>query len=343
VRSLQRRAVERAAAVLRLRAATLRADVRRTVGAVLHEEQLDAPVGRRLQRLLPARRSATVPRRLLAPPLEQLLLTAGTPLVEQRPRTLEQPRRVDMRLRPDPADERGARLRSQELLEAGAGLLRPRENDADVAQPPHAAVERPGDVAKVTVDDRLDVPLVAPLRPAALVVAAGNLGGLVRERDQLAVAEPVDVAALASDVRDEGAVAATDEADERSEVELGRDPRLVLHRQRQGQREEQVVEPGSEYGDAARALPAELLLEPTPDPLEILLERPALVVPELASQLLELALGSRVHRPSVRREIPGRRHLARSETDVEADGASLRAPERRELPQLLPRDRTRHA
>ena len=82
VGSLERRSVERAAPVRRLRATACGADVGRPVGAVLHEQELDAAVGRGLQRLLPAGRGAAVPRGLLPPAREQLLLPAGTPLVE---------------------------------------------------------------------------------------------------------------------------------------------------------------------------------------------------------------------------------------------------------------------
>ena len=67
-------------------------------------------------------------------------------------------------------------------------------------------------------------------------MAARNIRALVRERDQLAGAQPVDVAALAPDVRDDGAVSASDDANERGEVELLGDASLVLDRQRQRQR-----------------------------------------------------------------------------------------------------------
>ena len=79
---LERRSVERAAPFRRLCAPAFRADVGRAVGTFLHEQELDATVGRSLQRLLPAGCRTAVPSGLLTPAREQLLLSAGTPLVE---------------------------------------------------------------------------------------------------------------------------------------------------------------------------------------------------------------------------------------------------------------------
>ena len=193
------------------------------------------------------------------------------------------------------------------------------------------------------VDDRLDVALVARLRPAALVVTAGNVRRLVHERDQPAAAEPIDVAALPSDVRHERTVPAPDEADERRQVELLRDPRLVLDRPRQQKRQEEVVELRREHRNAPDALAAELALEPALDPLEIARERLPLVVRERRAPLVQLPLGTREQRPRVRGEIPRGRHDARIETDVETHRAAVLRPEGRKLPQLLPRDRSGHA
>src|SRR4051794_1149591 len=128
------------------------------------------------------------------------------------------------------------------------------------------------------VDDRLDVPLVARLRPAALIVATGDVRRLVRERDQLSGAELIDIPALASDVRDERAVAVSDEANERREVELLRDAGLVVDRPRQRQRQEEIVLLGAEHGHAANSLSAELAAEPALYPLQIPRESLALVV-----------------------------------------------------------------
>jgi hypothetical protein len=192
-------------------------------------------------------------------------------------------------------------------------------------------VERVRDLAQVPVDDRLDVPLVPCLRPAALVVLPRHLGRLVGQRRELPRAKPVDVAALAADVRDERAVPAAGDPHERREVELRRDPRVVLDRPRQLERDEEVVEPGGEDGDAADTLAAELALEPGADPLEVRLERPALVVPERAPALVELAIRAREQRPRACREIAGGRHLARVEAHVQAHRTTLLRPEGGEL------------
>src|SRR5436853_5098798 len=124
VRLLQGRPVQRAAPVRRLRSAARRTHERRTIGAVLHEQELDPTVGSGLQRLLPAGGGAAVSRGLLPPAREQLLLPACTPLLEQRTSRIEEPGRIDVRLGRDPANERRTRLGREQALEAGARLLR---------------------------------------------------------------------------------------------------------------------------------------------------------------------------------------------------------------------------
>jgi hypothetical protein len=81
----------------------------------------------------------------------------------------------------------------------------------------------------MAVDEFLDVSLEAGLRPAALIVTAGNVRRLVHERDEPTAAEHVDVAALAAYVGDERAVAATDDRDEWCDMELVPDPCFVVH------------------------------------------------------------------------------------------------------------------
>jgi hypothetical protein len=210
-----------------------------------------------------------VPRRLLAPARQQLLLPAGPPRVEERPRRLEQPRRVDVRLRRDPPDECIPGLGGEQAFEAGSRLLRAGEHDPNVPEPAHAAIERVGHVPQMPVDDGLDVPLVAALRPAALVVATGDVRRLVRQRNQLARAQPVDVAALAPDVGDKRSVVPSDETNERRQIELLRDASFVLHRPRQWELQEEVVALRGEHGDATNTLTAELAAEPLVDPLDV--------------------------------------------------------------------------
>ena len=84
------RRVERAGAVLRLGAPAGRALVRLPVDALLEEEQLDAPVRRGLERLLPAGRRAAAPSRLFLPAVEHRRLLREPRPVEERLRECEQ-------------------------------------------------------------------------------------------------------------------------------------------------------------------------------------------------------------------------------------------------------------
>src|SRR5690348_17928640 len=76
---LQARAVERAAPVHRLRPTARGTHEGRPIGALLHEQELDAAVGRSFQGLLPAGRGPAVPGGLLAPAPQPLLLPALPP------------------------------------------------------------------------------------------------------------------------------------------------------------------------------------------------------------------------------------------------------------------------
>ena len=248
-----------------------------------------------------------------------------------------------MRLGRDPPDERPTRLGREQCFEAGSRLLRAGEHDANVTEPSDAAIQRLGHIPEMPVDDRLDVPLVVRLRPAALVVTAGDVRRLVRQRDEPALAEPIDVAALASDVRDDRAVPARDEANERRQVELLRDPRLVLDGPRQRKRQKEIVELRREHGNAADAFAAERAPEPALDPLQIPRESLPLVVRERRAPLIQLALGTREQRPRVRSEVPRGRHDARIEPHVETHRAAVLCPKGCKFPQLLPRDHFGHA
>ena len=131
------------------------------------------------------------------------------------------------------------------------------------------------------VDERFDMPLIARLRPAALVVAAGRLVELVDELLEPAGAQDVDGSALTADDRDQRSVAAADERDERREVELAANGDLVGHRIAQRQCPPCVVEPGAEDGDAARAVSVEVALKEVANPDEIGSESLALLVGQL--------------------------------------------------------------
>ena len=127
-------------------------------------------------------------------------------------------------------------------------------------QPPNDAVELRGDVLQVLRDELLDVPLVARLRPAALVVPSRLLLGPVDDLLEPAAAEPEDLPALAPDERDERAVVAADERRERREVEAAADVarrRAPARRPATGRTE--VA--GNEHGEPARAVAIELVVE----------------------------------------------------------------------------------
>ena len=115
----------------------------------------------------------------------------------------------------------------------------------------NVAVEVGGDVAEVIAGELVDVPLVASLRPAALVVTSRLLLGQVRERLEPAVRELEEQAALAVDDGDDRSLAAAEQRNERREVEVRADAHAVRHRLAQSVDAPELVEPGGEDGDAA--------------------------------------------------------------------------------------------
>src|SRR2546421_1807885 len=121
----------------------------------------------------------------------------------------------------------------------------------------------------MVLDELLDVPLVARLRPAALVVAAGRVVVLLDDLFEPPGAEPVEVASFAADEGDEHAVVAADERHERREVELEVDQGKIGHAIAEGERVPRAVDAVAEDREPARALAAELVLEEGPEPVEI--------------------------------------------------------------------------
>ena len=119
------------------------------------------------------------------------------------------------------------------------------------------------------LDEVLDVPLEAPLRPAALVALAGLLLVVVGNVLEPASAQPVETALLAADHRDERALAAAHERDERRQVELPVDLDLVGDRLGQRQRPPEVVEAGVEEREPVSSVAAELVLEVAVDAAEV--------------------------------------------------------------------------
>src|SRR5205085_578920 len=184
---------------------------------LLEEKGLDAPVGGRLQRRAPARRGAAAAARLLAPALERLVLAPAPRLLEDGLHDGEELGRARVRLGLRPADDRALDLLGEQSSELGARLLR-RDDDDVRARPPLERVELLRDAAQVLEDEVLDVPPVARLRPAALVVPARLLLGPVNDLPETTRAQPEELAALAADDRDDRAVAAADERRERREA-----------------------------------------------------------------------------------------------------------------------------
>src|SRR5436190_22324968 len=115
----------------------------------------------------------------------------------------------------------------------------------------------------------LDVPLVAGLRPAALVVAARRLVELVDELLELARAQDVHGSAFATNDGDQRAVPAPHERDERGQVELPGNRDLVVDRITERERPPGVVETCYEHGGRARAVAVEVAGEEIADPAEI--------------------------------------------------------------------------
>src|SRR6187549_3584691 len=129
---------------------------------------------------------------------------------------------------------------------------------------------------------RLDMALIARLRPAALVVAAGLLFGVVREILESSPAQAVEMTELAAYDDHEGPLTAPDQRHERSQVERAADLHLVLHSFGEGQRPPDVVEAGGEDGEPVRPVALELAFVEGANALEIVPQPDALVVRQVA-------------------------------------------------------------
>src|SRR6185503_4573243 len=224
---LHLRAVKRAGAAFDPDAAARRALPGLVVDALLEEEQVDAAVRGRLERRAPAGRGTGVAAGLLLPALDGLGLLLAAPRLEQRLDQLEQLGRGRVGVRARPADDRLPRVVRERALELRSSLLGRDDDQLRPAQPTHLLVDVLGDFLQMVVDELLDVPLVARLRPAALVVAAGRVVGLLDDLLEPARAQAVEIAALAADEDHQRALAAPDQRDERREVEAAVDLDLV--------------------------------------------------------------------------------------------------------------------
>ena len=131
------------------------------------------------------------------------------------------------------------------------------------------------------LDERLDVPLVARLRPAPLIVLARLFLGVVDKLLEAAGAEPVELAALPADDDHERSLSPADEGNERRKVEPSSYLDVVANRLGEIERPPHVVEAGGEDREPPRPLTREFLLVEVADAREIGLQPLPLVVREL--------------------------------------------------------------
>ncbi len=237
------------------RAPAGRALVRLPVDALLEEEQLDAPVRRGLERLLPARRRTAAASRLFLPAVEHRRLLREPRLLEERLREREQLRRRRVALARGRPDEAVARLGRELVDERRPRLVRPDDDDMPGETAANVVVEILGDRAQMLSRELVDVPLVARLRPAALVVPSRLLLGQVGQRLEPPARQLEEEAALAVDHGDDRALAAPDERHERRDREVRPDADdVVRHALAERVRAPEPVEPGREERDALHAV-----------------------------------------------------------------------------------------
>src|SRR5581483_6000992 len=270
---LERRPVERAGAVDPGHAAAVAAEVDGPVGRLVEEQHVDSRIRRRLERLLPPGGGPPAAAAFLLETQERLLLPAGTRLVEERPRGLQQLARPGVGLGPDPADERLARLLRELRLEVAPQLLRRDPDDHEPGAAANAAVELAADRLQVLLDEVLDVALVAGLRPPSLVVLPGLLLGLVGHLLEAPAAQAVDRPPLPGDVHDEGAVASPEVRRERREVQVLPHAHRIAARLAERHGAEEAVRGRGEHGEATCAVAVELVAPPGAEAREVGAER----------------------------------------------------------------------
>ena len=225
------------------------------VGAVLVQQHLDAAVRGGLERLLPACRRAAVPSGLLAPPLDRVRSSCS----RQRSRTGRETSSSSVGVacacacvQPTTARRTSfeSRSSSSPFVSSEHTITTPR-----AAQPAHLPVELVRDAPEMILDERLDVPLVVRLRPAALVVPSGRSSEWSATGYQPTAVEPVHLPA-----RDRPARRGRPHRDRRAgRAARGRSSShldLVGHGIGQREREPEVVQPRTE--DATPCAPSRL-------------------------------------------------------------------------------------
>jgi thioredoxin reductase (NADPH) len=341
IRTLHARPVERALAGLGRDTAAARAPGGWPVRALLEEEEFDALVGGRLERLLPPGGSPPVAPHLLSPALENRSLLLDAPALEHRSGQLEQLRRLGMGLRMRPADDRRLGFLGEQIVELGASLFRGEDHDLGMMKLPDEPIELIRNLTQVLLDELLDVALVARLRPAALIVLPRLVLGVVRDFLESTGMQAVELAALSSHDDDQRAFPTTDEGNERREIELP--PHLGVVRDRLGQRKRppHVVEPGAEDRQSMSAVARELALVVLADAIEVGPEADSLVVSELAAVRPVSPARLIEKRVEAGRGVGRRRRKTRIEIEIEAHGAALLGLESGEIAEFVPGDRSR--
>ncbi len=246
---------------------------------------------------------------------------------------------VGMRFRRRPACEAVSSVLRQQLLELGADVVCADEHDRHAAQPPHARVERVGDLAQMLLDDVLDVPLV----PTPATSRPGRGG---RERPSLSSAISTRAPPRSRNTSPRSRPTAATSAPSRPTCGVSGARyssfailTLVGNAVRKRKRAPEVVEGRREHGDATHAaLAVEAVVEPLPDPVEIGLQPLPLVVGRGGLPLVREPLRFGELGVDPRLDAGRGRCLARVEIHVEADRAAIFGAERRQLPQLFPGD-----
>ncbi len=230
-----------------------------------------------------------------------------------------------------PPDDRFPHVGRELVRELRPHLLRAHEHDPGHVQASATPVELGRHALQVFVHELLDVPPVAGLRPAALIVLSGRLVEVIHDLVQATGLQAVQLSLFASDHGDDRAVGAADHRDERREKEVVADLEPVRGRLGQGEGRPEVVEPCREYRDCLHTVAVELVFEPTRDALEVCLQRAALLVCQILAVDLLRAAQQRVH-PRV--HVACRRNLGGVEVQIEARRAPLLRAEARKLSQL---------
>ena len=170
------------------------------------------------------------------------------------------------------------------------------------------------DVLQVLLDELLDVALVAPLRPAALIVLSRHLVAVVGDLLEPPVGEPEDPAPLAIQLRDERLPLGRHERQERGERELAVGLDVVLDGVRHGHDAPEVLAGRDEHSHAERAVAVELGVGPLADAIDPGPDGALAVALVVGVEVVLLDL--RQQRVEPGRDRAGRRRLGRVEAHV---------------------------